>query len=73
MKYTRVQNNIFPKCSTLALRLDNFKLFKVHRGSMFLLQISSGVVWQTKDLHLSHNTLYRSVESSSLLLHSIKL
>ena len=23
-----------------------------------LLQISSGVVWQSRDLHLSHNTLY---------------
>ena len=24
----------------------------------YLLQISSGVVWQTRDLHLSRNTLY---------------
>ena len=31
----------------------------VHRGSTDdMLQISSGVVWQTRDLHLSHNTLY---------------
>ena len=33
----------------------------VHRGStddLLLLQISSGVVWQTRDLHLSCNTLY---------------
>ena len=30
----------------------------VHRGSTDLLQISSGVVSQTRDLHLSHNTLY---------------
>ena len=33
----------------------------VHRGStddLFLLQISRCVVWQTRDLHLSHNTLY---------------
>ena len=27
-------------------------------GDLLLLQISSGVVWQTRDLHLSHNTLY---------------
>ena len=25
---------------------------------ILLLLISSGVVWQTRDLHLSHNTLY---------------
>ena len=33
----------------------------VHRGStddLLLLQISSGVVWQTRDLHLSHSMLY---------------
>ena len=45
----------------------------VHRGStddLLLLQISSGVVWQTRDLHLSRNTLY--LLSLSLLLHSIK-
>ena len=33
----------------------------VHRGStddLLLLQISSCVVWQTRDLHLSRNTLY---------------
>ena len=33
----------------------------VHLGStddLLLLQISIGVVWQTRDLHLSHNTLY---------------
>ena len=33
----------------------------VNRGStddLLLLQISSGVVWQTRDLHLSRNTLY---------------
>ena len=32
----------------------------VHRDStndLPYLQISSGVVWQTRDLHLSHNTL----------------
>ena len=32
-----------------------------YRGSaddLLLLQISSGVVWQTRDLHLSRNTLY---------------
>ena len=32
----------------------------VQRGSLndlLLLLISSGVVWQTRDLHLSHNTL----------------
>ena len=41
----------------------------VHSGStddLLLLQISSGVVWQTRDQHCV------SVESSSLLLHSIK-
>ena len=34
----------------------------VHRSStddIRLLQISSSVVWQTRDLHLSCNTLYR--------------
>ena len=32
----------------------------VNRGSTYdiLLQISSGVVWQNRDLHLSRNTLY---------------
>ena len=25
---------------------------------LLLLQISSGVVWQTRDLHMSRNTLY---------------
>ena len=25
---------------------------------LLFLHISSGVVWQTRDLHLSHNTLY---------------
>ena len=33
----------------------------VHRGStddLLLLQVSSGVVRQTRDLHLSYNTLY---------------
>ena len=33
----------------------------VHRGStddFLLIQISSGVVWQTRDLHLSRNKLY---------------
>ena len=33
----------------------------VHRGSiddLLLLQISSGVVWQSRDLHLSCNKLY---------------
>ena len=33
----------------------------VHRGStddLLLLQISSGVVWQSRDLQLSRNTLY---------------
>ena len=33
----------------------------VHRGStddLRLLKISSGVVWQTRDLHLTRNTLY---------------
>ena len=27
-------------------------------GNLLLLQISSGVVWQTRDLHLPLNTLY---------------
>ena len=38
-----------------------FCLLLVHRGSsdgLHFLQISSYVVWQTRDLHLSHNTLY---------------
>ena len=33
----------------------------MHRGStddLSLLQIFSGVVWQTGDLHMSHNSLY---------------
>ena len=33
----------------------------VHRGStddLLLLKISSGVVWQNRDIHLSRNTLY---------------
>ena len=33
----------------------------VHRGStddLLMLQISSGVVWQTRDLYLSRNMLY---------------
>ena len=33
----------------------------MYRGSindLLLLKIFSGVVWQTRDLHLSHNTLY---------------
>ena len=29
-----------------------------HILSLLLLQISCGVVWQTRDLHLSRNTLY---------------
>ena len=36
--------------------------YLVHRGStdhLLLLQISSGVVWQTRDLHMSHSTLFR--------------
>ena len=36
-------------------------LLIVHRGStddLVLLQISSGVVWQSRDLHPSRNTLY---------------
>ena len=39
----------------------------VHRGStddLLLLQISSGVIWQTRDLHLSCNML-------SLLIHPL--
>ena len=38
-----------------------FRLLLVHWGSsddLLLLQISSYVVWQTMDLHLSCNTLY---------------
>ena len=37
------------------------RLGPAHRGStddLLLLQISSGVVWQTRDLHMSPNTLY---------------
>ena len=39
---------------------SSFVCCLVHRGSTddLLLQISSGVVWQTRDLHLSRNTLY---------------
>ena len=42
--------------------------FLVHRGSIddLLLKISSGVVCQTRELHLSRNT-------SSLLLHSFDM
>ena len=29
-----------------------------HTDDLLLLQISSGVVWQTRDIHLSRNTLY---------------
>ena len=39
----------------------SFDCCLVHRGStddLLLLQISSCVVWQTRDLHLSRNTLY---------------
>ena len=37
----------------------SFPLLLVHRGSTvdLLLRISSGVVWQTRDLHLSNNML----------------
>ena len=40
---------------------SSFACCLVHRGStdaLLLLQISSGVVWQTRDLHLSRNTFY---------------
>ena len=40
---------------------SSFVCCLVHRGStddLLLLQISSGVVWQNRDLHLSRNTLY---------------
>ena len=40
---------------------SSFVCCLVHRRStddLLLLQISSGVVWQTRDLHLSRNTLY---------------
>ena len=36
-------------------------VYMSYRGSTYdllLLQISSGFVWQTRDLHLSRNTLY---------------
>ena len=39
----------------------SFRLLLGPAGStdyLLLLQISSGVVWQTRDLHLSHSTLY---------------
>ena len=55
---------------------SSFVCFLVHRGStddIFVLQISSGVVWQSrdsKDSKLSRNTYY--LLSYSLLLHSIK-
>ena len=40
---------------------SSFVCCLVHRGltdDLLLLQISSGVVWQTRDLYLSCNTLY---------------
>ena len=40
---------------------SSFVCCLVHRCSiddLLLLQISNGVVWQTRDLHLSRNTLY---------------
>ena len=40
---------------------SSFVCSLVHRGStddLLLLQISSCVIWQTRDLHLSHSTLY---------------
>ena len=40
---------------------SSFVCCLVHRGStddLLLLQISSGVVWQNRDLQLSRNTLY---------------
>ena len=43
------------------LETELFRLFLIHQGStgdLPLLQISSGVVWQSRDLHLSRNTLY---------------
>ena len=46
----------------------------VHRGStgdLILLQIYSGVVWQSRHVQLFTQHVV-SVESSSLLLHSIK-
>ena len=60
---------------TFVNRGSSFFCCLFHRGStddLFSLQMSSGVVWQTRDLHLSRNTFYVSVESSSLLLHSIE-
>ena len=41
---------------------SSFVCCLVHQGStddLLLLRISSCVGWQTRDLHLSHNTLYR--------------
>ena len=36
----------------------DLKLFRGSTDDLLLLQISKGVVWQTRDLHLLHNTLY---------------
>ena len=44
----------------VGLDWSSFVYCLVHRGSFddLLLQISCGVVWQTRDLKLSRNTLY---------------
>ena len=45
----------------VGLDQSSFVYCLVHRGStddLLLLQISSGVVWQSRDLQLSCNTLY---------------
>ena len=45
------------------LEPELFRLFLIYQGltgGLPLGQISSGVVWQSRDLHLSRNTLYLS-------------
>ena len=69
---------IFPKIlnkGTILRHVATTTVFKVSDqdtiDDLFLLHISSRVVWQSRDLQLSRNTLH--LLSSSLLLHSIKL
>ena len=52
---------LYSKTGVYRVGTGAFVCCLVHRGStddLLLLKISSGVVWQTRDLDLSHNTLY---------------
>ena len=53
----------WPRPKAFHFRPELYRLLLGPLGSgdqvlIFLLQISSDVVWQTRDLHLSRNTLY---------------